>query len=264
MLIHNAQPHPGLLELIRSQGIQISDHSTPGDLNRLLQASWLRPGTRKELKGRLPQPHEWQLLRELGCIDPVEPGLPEVSGVLFLGASVRGSRRRLSFLYEHLGASGRATPLSIWVLGSSRPLDAMDRIFALATTSVPQGHPRRTDQPASIHEPRTEAQMLELYFQQAALPDTWRPQVVATADPSANTEATVRTWLQLNVPPSKLLVVSAQPHVRRQLLAVRHTAQGRGYTFDACGPGPLEDRPLSYFLDEVARTLFLELLMQQH
>ncbi len=278
LLTADGRPSKALLDFAKLNGLEFIDAITAAELSQLMQENWLRGSVpRFKLGTEPPSSENLGLLRTLGMVDglTLPTAFHKHLEALVLGSLAPSVRRRIAwFIKEANRCTIVGQYVTLYLLGSARPLyPEKENAEVLFNPTLDTLEFKPDWQPPTIL-PTTEAQMMQMVFNQSDLPFGWESVLIdAPMQPTgvegktrlANTADTVKELLKLvqNLS-SKLLVLSGQPHCQRQLINVRTelAKSGREFEVDVIGHPLLETVSLQVLRDEVARLLF-ELLKLQ-
>ena len=235
------------------------------------QTVWLRkPG---EERWDMEQKYEEQkdevlpLLGHLGVLTEVKPQRVEYDYALLLGALVTRVRTRLAVLADLWRQGVRFK--QIVVLTGARPLQK-DRESLAALCDV-------TNEQLPIQEgwqfvgtaPTTEAGMMKLIYEQAALPQGMRQVPVKYintpmqptddgGERRPSTFDTIQCWQDTKPAPGSCLAISNQPYVSYQD-AVLRSYMPPSFYLETVGHEARYALPIAVHLDNIARWLYSEL-----
>ncbi len=237
------------------------------------QATLLRkPGTERwqmeekwEQKADVLRP----LFIKLGCIDEIKPSQTTYDYALILGAILPTVRIRLAYTIALWNAGIRFKHLIF--LSGARDLDpTLESEQELL--NGPKSFPAQKNWSLTQDLPTTEAEMMQMVYDQAALPDSLKkiPLTIINAPKHANgarptTGDTANSWLEKNPQPGSVLAISNQPFVGYQhavlltLLPKSFVVETVGdHAFDTTNLDVLADTKMGVLLDNLARWLYQE------
>lgn len=225
----NGQPADALLEVLSLYGI-CHDGSWES-IQKETEQAWLSHGRSKErweiepIQETSPE-KAYDLFTRLGMVGTVPAQRQYYDYGAVLGATVQTVRQRFWFLKTEWDRGIRFPALV--VLTGDRPLDPHLESEKVLIDQASTPYPFRPDWHFEGNLPKNETEMMQLVFDQLALPEEWRHMPIIFVDTPKpeglnrpHTEHTLLQWLMSNPDPGIIICVSNQPFVCRQDATLR-------------------------------------------
>jgi len=182
--------------------------------------------------------------KALGLCDAVTPprAISDYDYLIILGTTTEPVHELMEEVGRLLADAGRKKPQVVLLTGE-RPLDPSHEDMAYGPT---------------------EDVMMEAVYREYGL-ERYAYRVIRSPMKGAvrpNTDDTVYAWLATNPQPGRCLVVTVQPLVLRQG-AVVATLLPKDFLVDTVGVAAHEDEPMVLYLDELARTVYQMLKLEE-
>lgn len=240
-------PMQRLLQALGAKGIDNS--------NALLEYAslhWKRPDSKErwqiEEKYADQRDQLLPIFADLGLVNEVLPTQKSYDFAVLHGALTQTMERRFSFLVQQFKNGVRFK--QIVVLSGHRILDAQLEIPYLAKKAAAMSAP----------VPKTEVEMIDFAWKNAAVPDAMRKLPFKIVDAKAEsgrarTPDTVNEWMRSGPKPGAILAITTQPFLRYQDLALKK-ALPQGFTLETCAPKAKDDISNAVYLDSLYRFLW--------
>jgi len=224
--LHNSSGRPAdaLLEVLNLYGI--CHDGSWASIQKQTEQAWLSHGRGKErweiepIQETSPE-KAYDLFTRLGMVGTISAQRQHYDYGAILGATVQTVRQRFWFLKTEWDRGIRFPALV--VLTGDRPLDPHLESEKVLINPASSPYPFRSDWRFEGDLPKNETEMMQLVFDQLALPEEWRHMPVIFVDtPKPEglnrpyTEHTLLQWLSTNPEPGIVICVSNQPFVCRQ------------------------------------------------
>ncbi len=296
LINENGTVNEQLIVLANRYGVPITTETHYSEANTMFQAKWRQKHLMHayQITGEPAKNDDLQLLEALGCVNEVlTPSIAEYvewgpmefgnikmqRGNLVMGALRPTVVKRLAFFLRH--RIGHNLSKSFCLMGGARKLDPVKENEQVLCT--PAELPFRKEWVKPEQMPTTEAEMMQMVWNQSILPNLWYSGLVNAPmqpkDPEnpegekrpPSTAETVYHWLLQGKKPGYYLVGSNQPYVEYQRLVVERAHEelierreiNFPCYFKGCGPAATPTLPLATFLDTLAKQFYEETFCQK-
>lgn len=208
----------------------------------------------------------FSIFKNLGVLDQVIPLQTHYDYALLLGATAYRVRTRLRHLIELWNNGVQFN--TIVVLCGQRTLDPQLESLDVLLNANNGVLPFKSDWQFNGAIPKTETDMMQLVFEQSALPEEWKNLSIIFIDTPQqlqengswkrpSTQDTVEAWFAINPTPGSILAISNQPFVGYQDTALRRFIPAT-FTIETIGQAASASIKIATLLDNMARWLYIE------